>query len=97
MKVAAVISRGTRRDYADLVLLTRRVPLSTVLAWSPEKFGHVRDFPLQALKGLADLEQAADTPMPEVTPELSWEDVEGWVEDEVRPLARRHVGLGSEA
>ncbi len=93
MKVAAIISRGTRRDFADLVLLSREVPLATVLTWSPEKFGHVRDFPLQALKGLADLEQAPDTPLPELTPPLTWADVERWVEDEVRPLARRHVGL----
>lgn len=97
MKVAAIISRGTRRDFADLVLLTREVPLATVLTWSPEKFGHVRDFPLQALKGLADLEQAPETPLPELTPPLTWADVERWVEDEVRPLARRHVGLEGDA
>lgn len=95
MKVAAIISRGTRRDFADLVVLTRRLPLATVLAWSPEKFGHVRDFPLQALKGMADLDQAADTPLPELTPPVAWRDVERWVADEVRPLARQHVGLES--
>lgn len=93
MKVAAIISRGTRRDFADLVALSRKVPLSTVLSWSPEKFGHVEDFPLQALKGLADLAQAPETPLPEMTPALTWSDVEAWVEAEVRPLARRHVGL----
>jgi hypothetical protein len=94
MKVAAIISRGTRRDFVDLHLLCRQVPLATLLAWSPRKFGHVRDFPLQALKGLADLEQAAGDPMPRLAEPLAWEEVAAWVRGEVRTLARRHVGLG---
>lgn len=93
MKVAAIISRGTRRDFVDLHLLCRQVPLATLLAWSPRKFGHVRDFALQALKGLADLEQAAGDPMPRLAEPLAWEEVEAWVRGEVRTLARRHVGL----
>lgn len=93
MKVAAIISRGTRRDFADLCLLCRRLPLAAVLAGSAEKFGHVRDFPLQALKGLADLEQAAGDPMPRLAVPLTWDDVRAWVDGEVRTLARRHVGL----
>ena len=96
MKLAAIISRGTKRDFADLHLLTRHLPLADLLARSPEKFAHVRDFPLQALKGLADLDQAAGEPMPRLAAQLAWEDVVAWVEGEVRALARGAVGLASE-
>lgn len=94
MKIAAIISRGTKRDFADLHLLCRRLPLADLLARSQDKFGHVRDFELQALKGLADLDQTAGQPMPELAVELTWDEVVAWVEAEVRELGRGAVGLG---
>jgi hypothetical protein len=91
MKLGAIISRGTRRDFVDLFLLCRRLPLETLLERSHEKFGHVRDFSLQALKSLADLSLVDGEPMPRLEPPLPWEPVEGWVLGEVRRLGRRAV------
>jgi hypothetical protein len=98
MKIGAIISRGTRRDFVDLYLLARHVPLATLLARSPDKFGHVRDFPLQALKGLADFTLVEGEPMPALRTPLAWEEVESWFVAEVRRLGRLSVGLdpGSE-
>jgi hypothetical protein len=93
MKLGAIISRGTRRDFVDLYLLTRHVPLSVLLERSPDKFGHVRDFPLQALKGLADFSLTGGEPMPTLAEPLAWETVEGWFTGEVRRLGRLRVGL----
>ena len=80
MKLGAIISRGTRRDFVDLWLLTRRLPLAEILDRSGEKFGHVRDFQLQALKGLADRSLVEGEPMPALEPELAWSEVEAWLE-----------------
>ncbi len=96
MKIAAIISRGTLRDFVDLFLLCRRLPLAELLERSPEKFGHVVDFPLQALKGLADTSLAIGEPMPELKNPLAWSEVEGWVASEVRSLGRERVGLSPE-
>ena len=93
MKVAAIISRGTRRDFIDLYLLCRHLPLEDLLAVAPNKFGHVRDFPLQALKGLADLSCAEGEPMPRLDLPVDWQEVEDWARREVRRLGRIHVGL----
>ena len=95
MKIAAIISRGTRRDFVDLYLLCRELPLSELIERADEKFGHVRDFPLQALKGLADLSEAEAEPMPRLAVSLAWEDVEDWVRAEVREQGRARVGLTS--
>lgn len=92
MKLGAIISRGTRRDFVDLYLLCRCLPLADLLAAAADKFGHVRDFPLQALKGLADL-PADDEPSPRVTPAVEWSEVVAWVRGPVRALARARVGL----
>ncbi len=93
MKIAAIISRGTRRDFVDLYLLCRSLPLSELLERSADKFGHVRDFPLQALKGLADLSLTTGEPMPRLDAALEWGEVESWVRSEVRRLGRLAAGL----
>ncbi len=93
MKIGAVISRGTRRDFVDLYLLCRQIPLTELLEISLDKFGHVGDFPLQALKGLADLSQIDGEPLPELSQPIDWATVEEWARNEVRTLGRRYVGL----
>jgi len=93
MKLGAVISRGSRRDFVDLYLLCRRLPLADLLASAPDKFGHVGDFALQALKGLADLSEVAGEPMPSLEVPLAWETVEAWLAASVREIGAAHVGL----
>ena len=93
MKIAAIISRAARRDFVDLFLLCRERPLEDLLGRAEDKFGHVRDFPLQALKGLADRSQIAGEPMPRLALPLEWEEVEAWLREEVRRLGRERVGL----
>jgi len=93
MKLAALISRGDKRDFVDLYLLTRRLPLAGLLERAGEKFGHVGDFALQALKALADVAAADQEPMPRLARPLDWEEVRAWAQAEARDLGRRHVGL----
>ncbi|HVR11623.1 MAG TPA: nucleotidyl transferase AbiEii/AbiGii toxin family protein [Thermoanaerobaculia bacterium] len=88
MKLGAIISRGSRRDFVDLFLLCRELPLDQLLLRAGDKFGHVRDFPLQALKGLADLSEAAGEAMPRLAVDVTWEEVAAWVGGEVREAGR---------
>jgi hypothetical protein len=93
MKIAAIISRGTKRDFVDLYLLCREISLDELLERSGDKFGHVRDFPLQALKGLADLSLTVGEPMPQLDTALEWNEVESWIRKEVRRLGQQTTGL----
>jgi hypothetical protein len=93
MKLGAIISRASRRDFVDLFLLCRELPLENLLERATDKFGHVRDFPLQALKGLADLSQIGGEPMPRLALPLEWETVAAWLQEEVHRLGRERVGL----
>ena len=92
MKLGAIISRGTRRDFVDLYLLCRQVPLAELLDRAQDKFGHVDDFPLQALKGLADQSLTEGEPMPKLADPLDWREVQVWIEDEVRCSASERLG-----
>jgi len=93
MKLGAIISRASRRDFVDLYLLCRELPLAGLLELAEDKFGHVRDFPLQALKGLADLTEIEGEPMPRLAVPLEWAEVEQWLRAQVRELGRERVGL----
>jgi hypothetical protein len=93
MKLGAIISRGTRRDFLDLYLLCRQLPLAELLDRCEDKFGHVRDFRLQALKGLADLSEIEGEPLPRLSAAVTWDEVEDWLRSQVRELGRAHVGL----
>lgn len=93
MKLAAIISRGTRRDFIDLFLLCRELPLPELLDRSSDKFGHVGDFAMQALKGLADHSQIDDEPPPDSRQPVEWSSVENWLRQQVRTLGRQQVGL----
>jgi hypothetical protein len=93
MKLGAIISRASRRDFVDLYLLCRELPLASLLELAENKFGHVRDFPLQALKGLADLTEIEGDPMPRLAVPLGWAEVEGWLRAQVRELGRAHICL----
>jgi hypothetical protein len=96
MKLGAIISRGSRRDFADLFLLCRSesgVALADLLRRAEEKFGHVGDFPLQALKALADRSGVEGEPMPRLALPLAWSEVEAWLDEQARVLGRQHVGL----
>ena len=93
MKLGAIISRASRRDFVDLYLLCRQLPLTTLFDCAEDKFGHVRDFPLQALKGLVDFSQIAGEPMPRLALPLEWGEVEEWLRAQVREMGRERVGL----
>lgn len=87
MKLGAVISRATERDLADLAAICERVPLSDLLARAPEKFGHVGDFALQALKALADLEPLAEGDGAAAS------ELTAWARAQARDLGRAQLGL----
>lgn len=93
MKLAAIISRGSRRDALDLYLLCREQPFAGLLTVAAAKFGHVRDFSLQALKGLAAVTAAPPEPLPRLANPVGWEEVSDWCEASARDLGRAHVGL----
>jgi len=92
MKLGAVISRGTRRDFVDLYCASRVLPLAEALARAGDKFGHVGDFALQAWKALADFSQAEDEPMPKLARELDWAEVRAWATGEAARAGREALG-----
>jgi len=75
MKLAAISSRGARKDFVDLHAILRSGPrLAEVLAWLPEKYGEERVNTYHVLKSLTWFEDAEAEPMPRMLEPFDWDE-----------------------
>lgn len=94
MKLAAVVGRGTKKDFFDLYFLAQEsLPLEAILEVSPRKFLEVRDFPVQALRALVYFEDAEDEATPLLLKTAEWEDVKRFFLEEVSRISQWWFGM----
>jgi predicted nucleotidyltransferase component of viral defense system len=75
MKISAIASRGTKRDFIDLYRLAQEYDLKQLLGWFKTKFSQTNYSIPHILKSLSYFEEAEQDPMPHMLIPLSWEDV----------------------
>jgi len=93
MKLAAVNSRGTRRDFVDLYSLRHVVTLDRLLELAAVKYTDRPSFLPVAARALAYFGDAEPQPMPRLLQPVEWADVRAYCEAAARRLARRLSGL----
>lgn len=93
MKLAAVNSRGTRRDFVDLYCLREIVTLDRLLELATIKYADRPSFLAIAARALAYFEDAEQQPMPDLLTPVRWADVQAYCKTAARQLARRLSGL----
>jgi len=93
MKLAAVNSRGTRRDFVDLYCLRETAPLEQLLELAKEKYADRPSFLAVTARALAYFEDAEQQPMPQMLQKVKWAEVRAYCERAAHQLARRHGGL----
>jgi hypothetical protein len=86
MKISALGSRGTRRDFIDLYAVAQLYGLSRLVKNFEGKFRQVSYSRVHLLKSLTYFEDARQDPMPDMLAPLSWDDVEGFFSVEVPKL-----------
>jgi hypothetical protein len=75
MKLAAISSRGSRKDFADLfTILQDEPPLETYFDLLPRKYGQSRVNTYHILKSLTYFEDAESEPMPQMLVPFDWEE-----------------------
>jgi hypothetical protein len=97
MKLGAIASRGGRRDFVDLYFACRELSLERALAGARQKFPYVVDFPLQAMKALADFSDAELEPMPSTSEPVEWPAVRDWAQNQAAAFGRAALDAGDEA
>jgi predicted nucleotidyltransferase component of viral defense system len=93
MKLAAINSRGTRRDFIDLFCLQERITLDKLLTLSETKYSDRPSFQAIAARALTYFHDAEQQPMPKMLRTVYWSDVRAYCETAARQLTRRLSGL----
>lgn len=89
MKLDAVATRATRKDFCDLYFLAQVLPLRELLDAAPLKYPTHRDFEARVVRYLAYFERAdQEEPVP-LAREISWEEVKAFFREQATRLARQ--------
>jgi hypothetical protein len=75
MKVSAIASRGTKRDFVDLYECVQRYGLKEILRLFDRKYAQARYSRIHILKSLTFFADAEKDPMPHMLIPLDWEKV----------------------
>lgn len=87
MKLDAISSRGTKRDFIDLYQICQAAfPLQEAIQRFERKYADVRYSMIHLLKSLRYFKDAEPDPMPPLLVPLEWAEVKRFFEDEVRRL-----------
>lgn len=86
MKVGAIASRGSRRDFIDLYISARTHGLQDILAWFKTKYAGGGYSMVHVFKALTYFKDAEPQPMPDMLVPLDWAEVKAFFTREVPRL-----------
>ncbi len=88
MKLDAISSRGTKRDFIDLytIMVTRKLSLAKLLKLFSKKYAPLHTNLLHIQKSLVYFEDADRDPVPRMIKSVAWRSVKKYFIDEVRKL-----------
>jgi predicted nucleotidyltransferase component of viral defense system len=75
MKLDALLSRATRKDFYDLYFVCQNIPLQHLFNLAPHKYPSVRDFEAQVTKRLVYFENAESESDPLLLDQIKWSTV----------------------
>jgi nucleotidyltransferase AbiEii toxin of type IV toxin-antitoxin system len=87
MKLSAIASRATQRDFVDLYVMGKQHGLDEMLRWFQQKYTQANYNRVHVLKSLAYFEDAEKDPMPEMLAPLDWEEVKRFFASEAARLS----------
>jgi len=86
MKIDAVSSRGTRKDFIDLFFICQRIPLTELLKLFQKKYKKINYNSGHILKSLVYFNDAEKNPLPIMIIPVSWLSVKTFFEKEVKKI-----------
>ncbi len=90
MKIMAIGSRGSKKDFVDLYCLTREViPLESLIEMATEEDQGIRYSKLLFLKGLVDFEEADLEGDVSMIWDKSWGEIKDSLKEEVKEIAKK--------
>ncbi|MEK7161153.1 MAG: nucleotidyl transferase AbiEii/AbiGii toxin family protein, partial [Patescibacteria group bacterium] len=75
MKIDAVSSRGSKKDFVDLYFLLEKYSLPELIDFFEKKYSNIKFNKLHILKSLTYFEDAEKEPMPEMLKQANWDSI----------------------
>ena len=75
MKLDAVMTRDTRRDFIDSYFLTKRFGAEHMFEFYDQKYGHLEDREIILRKALVYFTEADEDEMPKMLLPIEWKEV----------------------
>ncbi len=89
MKIAAIASRGTKRDFVDLYFICKEVvSLPEAIQLYDKKYKNLATTEMHIMKSLIFFEDAESENMPEMLKKVAWKDIKKFFESEVKKLIK---------
>ena len=86
MKLSAVASRGTKRDFVDLYVLSQQYSLKELIRLFDEKFAQTAFNDVHLMKSLTYFVDADKEPMPHMLSPITWKKIKQFFATEVPRL-----------
>jgi len=86
MKLSAISSRGSKKDFIDLYFILQKFSLGELLDLFEKKFKGVNYQMSHILKSLVYFEEAEKQPDPEFLVDVDWNEVRSFLEGKVKEL-----------
>lgn len=86
MKIDAISSRGSRKDFTDIYFLLKKYQLSELLSFFETRFKNIHYNKLHILKSLSYFEDAEKDPPPLMLSEVSWSEIKRVILNEVKKM-----------
>jgi predicted nucleotidyltransferase component of viral defense system len=91
MKLAAIMARGTRKDYIDLYFILQQTPLERLFEVAAVKYARVRTFAVSAVRALTYFADAETTSTPQMIQRVSWPAVKRFLEQQALAAGRKRL------
>ena len=90
MKIAAVASRGTKRDFVDLYFICKgTASLKDIIRFYDKKYKNLATTEIHIMKSLVYFNDAEPDDMPKMLNPCRWQEVKRFFEQEIRKMAAR--------
>lgn len=92
MKLDALITRGSRKDFYDLYCIAQRIPIPDLLSQGQAKYPHARDFPLMAVESMVLFDNADPDLQPHLFVDAPWDQVKRFFVEQAQGLGQTWFG-----
>lgn len=92
MKLAAIIGRGTRKDFIDLYFILQAISLEDVFKVASIKYAQMHSFPVSAVRAMAYFTDAEALPMPRMLDRTPWPKMKKFLEHQAMEAGRMRLG-----